>query len=57
MIPTGPIPSSERNSPSEIPPPRQGWEAQYQKMSENGDDALLNGDWSLTEWDDSEWDW
>jgi antitoxin MazE len=38
--------------------PRQGWEEQYQRMAENGDDALLEGDIpSLTKWDETEWEW
>ena len=37
--------------------PRQGWEEQYQRMAENGDDALLDADVSLTEWDETEWEW
>ena len=38
--------------------PRQGWEEQYQRMAENGDDALLDGDIpSLTKWDETEWEW
>jgi len=38
--------------------PRQGWEEQYQRMAENGDDALLDGDIpSMTKWDETEWEW
>ncbi len=37
---------------------RQGWEEQYQRMAENGDDALLDGDIpSMTKWDETEWEW
>ena len=33
--------------------PRAGWEADFQRMAEHGDDALLDGDVSVTtEWDD-----
>ncbi len=50
--------SSEINGPSETPHPRQDWEAQYQRMAENGDDALLDADiFTLTEWDEAEWEW
>ena len=51
------IPPSPDRSPAEAPSPRQGWEEQYQRMAENGDDALLDGDWSLTKWDETEWEW
>ena len=38
--------------------PRQGWEEQFQRMAENGDDALLDADApSLTSWDETEWEW
>ena len=38
--------------------PRQGWEERSQRMAENGDDALLDGDIpSLTKWDETEWEW
>lgn len=38
--------------------PRQGWEEQYQRMAENGDDVLLDGDIpSITNWDETEWEW
>ena len=38
--------------------PRQGWEAQFQRMAENGDDALVDSDIpSMTKWDETEWEW
>ena len=38
--------------------PRQGWEAQLRRMSENGDDSLLDSDdGTQTEWDRTEWQW
>ena len=38
--------------------PRQGWEAQFQRMAESGDDALLDADTpALTKWDETEWEW
>ncbi len=37
---------------------RQGWEEQFQRMAENGDDTLLDADSpSLTVWDETEWNW
>lgn len=36
--------------------PRQGWEAAFADMSEQGDDALLDGDIIDTDWDD-QWEW
>lgn len=38
--------------------PRQGWEAQFQRMAENGDDALVDDNFpSMTKWDETEWEW
>lgn len=38
--------------------PRQGWEEQFQRMAENGDDALLDANTpTLTKWDEAEWEW
>ena len=38
--------------------PRQGWEEQFQRMAENGHDALLDADApALTRWDETEWEW
>jgi antitoxin MazE len=37
--------------------PREGWEEQFRRMAECGDDRLLDGDSSLTEWDETEWQW
>ena len=38
--------------------PRQGWEEQFQRMAENGQDALMEGDIpSMTKWDETEWEW
>ena len=51
-------PSQEINTSPKTPAPRQGWEEQYQRMAENGDDALLPGDIpSMTKWDETEWEW
>lgn len=37
---------------------RQGWEEQYQRMAENGHDALVDSDIpSMTKWDETEWEW
>ena len=37
---------------------RQGWEDQFKKMAELGDDKLLDGDVLLpTTWDEDEWEW
>ncbi len=58
MTPVETPPSIETGSPAEVPVPRQGWEEQYQRMAENGDDALLDADaLSLTKWDETEWEW
>ncbi len=58
MAPIDTAPADEASSPAEVPVPRQGWEAQFQRMAENGDDALLDPDvWSLTKWDETEWEW
>ena len=38
--------------------PRQGWDEQFKKMAERGDDRLLDEDAkSLTQWDADEWQW
>jgi antitoxin MazE len=37
-------------------PPRQGWEEQFKKMAEYGDDQLLD-DVITTTWDEEEWEW
>ena len=51
-------PADDVNLPADIPLPRQGWEEQYQRMAENGDDTLLDGDSSsMTKWDEAEWEW
>ncbi len=37
---------------------RRGWEAQFQTMAANGDDALLDGEVpNLTSWDEEDWEW
>ncbi len=36
--------------------PRQGWEEEFTRMAEAGDDALLDPE-TPTEWDKSEWTW
>ena len=38
--------------------PREHWEESFRKMTEKGDDALLDGDtYTPTVWDDREWEW
>lgn len=38
--------------------PRSGWEAQFQRMAERGDDRLLDEETvSSTRWDQDEWEW
>lgn len=35
---------------------REGWDEQFAKMAQAGDDELLDAD-TPTEWDESEWNW
>ena len=43
---------------SPVSEPRAGWDGEFQKMSENGDDLLLDrGEPALQEWDETEWEW
>jgi len=38
--------------------PRHGWNEQFAKMAERGDDRLLDSETvSLTSWDTDEWEW
>ena len=38
--------------------PRQGWEEQFQRMAENNDDRLIDGEpLRLTAWEEAEWEW
>jgi antitoxin MazE len=38
--------------------PRQGWEAEFRTMAEQGDDQLVDGDSvALSTWDEEEWEW
>ncbi len=38
--------------------PRDGWDAAFQAMRENGDDKLLDAEANnLSVWDESEWQW
>ena len=38
--------------------PRKDWEKAFKAMANQGDDALINGDESLSHsWDDEEWQW
>ena len=37
--------------------PRAGWAAAFQKMAQNGDDALLDDNTALSSWDEEEWEW
>ena len=36
---------------------REGWDAAFKKMSEQGDDELLLGDNIANAWDNDEWQW
>jgi antitoxin MazE len=36
--------------------PRQGWEAQFARMAEAGDDQLLD-QITPTQWEEEEWEW
>lgn len=37
---------------------RQGWDEEFQRMAEQGDDRLLDAAAvSLTQWDGDEWEW
>jgi len=37
---------------------RQGWEEQFRRMAEQGDDNLLDGgDLALTQWEETGWEW
>ena len=38
--------------------PRMGWDEAFRRMSERGDDALLDeGSLPPTKWDTTEWEW
>ncbi len=38
--------------------PRSGWEEQFKRMAERGDDRLLDAEAvSSTRWDQDEWEW
>ena len=38
--------------------PRQGWGEAFRAMAQHGDDRLLDGETgSLTQWDETEWQW
>ena len=39
--------------------PRDGWDAAFQAMAQNGDDKLLDADEAnnLSSWDETEWQW
>ena len=38
--------------------PRDGWAAAFRRMAQAGDDAILDdAPPSLSEWDESEWEW
>jgi len=36
---------------------REGWDKAFQQMAKNGDDGLLDADYSLHSWDAEEWQW
>ncbi|MEX2119409.1 MAG: AbrB/MazE/SpoVT family DNA-binding domain-containing protein [Pirellulales bacterium] len=37
--------------------PRAGWAAAFQEMAKQGDDALLDDESPLSNWDEDEWQW
>ena len=38
--------------------PRTSWENAFKAMSDNGDDALIDGDENISHsWDEEEWQW
>ncbi len=37
--------------------PRADWDAAFEAMAARGDDALLDGEPLLTQWDETEWAW
>ena len=37
--------------------PRKGWAEAYQKMAALGEDRLLDGEQSPSDWDKREWEW
>lgn len=37
--------------------PRANWAAAFRKMADRGDDALLHGEPSQSDWDKDEWQW
>jgi antitoxin MazE len=37
--------------------PRAAWAAAFREMAERGDDALLDGAASLSDWDEGNWEW
>lgn len=37
--------------------PRNGWDAAFKRMAEQGDDKLLDPPSIPTRWDDEEWQW
>ncbi len=38
-------------------PARHGWDEQFEKMAEQGDDRLLDKVDQLSTWDKEEWEW
>lgn len=37
--------------------PREGWEDAFRTMARVGDDALLDAEFTSTDWDEEEWEW
>ncbi len=38
--------------------PRSGWDGAFGEMAQNGDDALITGNDTISHsWDDAEWQW
>jgi antitoxin MazE len=38
-------------------PARHGWDESFQLMAEQGDDHLIDEDFSLSSWDEEDWEW
>lgn len=50
--------ATDDEAPPPTPAPRQGWEAHFQQIAEEGEDRLLDAaSLPLTQWDREEWQW
>jgi predicted DNA-binding antitoxin AbrB/MazE fold protein len=47
---------SVKDQPFTLKPPRTGWDEQFARMGEYGDDKLLDNP-TPTKWDETEWEW